>query len=231
MTTTAWREAAAEGRPPAPVVLLLGGLLTSPPLYDACVRRLREHGAADVVVARVWTPDWLLASVRGLGPIVTRTGRALLAASARSQAVAQGAPVLVIGHSAGGVTARILTSPAPFEGRQQRGSVRIGAIVTLGTPHLSSLERSRATRSGAEAADFANRNAPGAAFAPQTGYLCVASTAAAGRRHGTPAEERTWGIYSVVLGPEAPDEIQGDGVVPLASALLPGVHSIVYPDA
>ena len=29
----------------------------------------------------IWTPDWLLAATRGLGPILTRSGRALLEAS------------------------------------------------------------------------------------------------------------------------------------------------------
>lgn len=226
-----WRTAVAEGRPPAPVVLILGGFLTAPPLYGPLVRRLLERGAADVVVANVWTPDWLLASPRGLGPILTRSGRALLAANARSDAVAQGAPVLVIGHSAGGISARIMTSPVPFAGRPQRAAGRIGAIVTLGTPHISALDPNPAMRSGTEAAAFANREVPGPACAPQTGYLSVASTVAWGRRHGTPGERRAWALYRMLLGPDTPDELPGDGLVPLAGALLPDAPSLVYPDA
>jgi hypothetical protein len=231
MTTTAWRDAVAEGRLPAPVVLVLGGFLTAPPVYDPFVRHLRALGAADVVVANVWTPDWLLAGARGLGPTLTRSGRALLAASARSGVVAQGAPLLVIGHSAGGVSARIMTSPVPYAGRPQRASGRIGAIVTLGTPHLAAPDANRGMRAGADAAAFANREVPGTTFAPQIGYLCIASTMARGRRHGTVAEQRAWGLYRTVLGRNAGDDLEGDGVVPLRSALLPGAPSIVYPDA
>ncbi|HEY4751887.1 MAG TPA: hypothetical protein VIH37_01290, partial [Candidatus Limnocylindrales bacterium] len=118
----------AAGAPPAPVVLVLGGFLTSPPLYRALARRLRARGAAEVVVARIWTMDWLLATRRGAGPILTRSARALLEASAQSEVLALGAPVLVVGHSAGGVCARLLTSSEPYAGRQLNGSGRIGAI-------------------------------------------------------------------------------------------------------
>ncbi len=51
-----WRDEPDAVRP---VVLILGGFLTSPPLYIPLARRLWHRGAADVLIARVWTPDWL----------------------------------------------------------------------------------------------------------------------------------------------------------------------------
>jgi hypothetical protein len=62
----------------SPTVLILGGFLTGPPMYRPLVRRLRDRGAAGVVVGNAWTSDWLLAGVRGIGPICTRSARALL---------------------------------------------------------------------------------------------------------------------------------------------------------
>jgi hypothetical protein len=226
-----WVRAVLEDRPPAPVVLVLGGFITSPPLYRPFARRLRDHGAADVVVGGVWTMDWLLAASRGLGPILTRSGRALLAATGRSEVVSAGAPVLVVGHSAGGMSARLLTSPEPFAGRRMNGSGLIGAIVTLGTPHVVASGAGPRTSVGADAAAFANRVVPGPAFAPATGYLAVGSRRVVGRREGTAGERRTWSTYRA-LTPEPPgEEIEGDGLIPLASALIPGAPSLVLDDA
>ena len=226
-----WEAALLEGGRVAPTVLVLGGFITSPPLYLPLVRRLRDRGAADVVVASVWTPDWLLAARRGLGPIVTRCGRGLLAAAARSEAMSRGAPLLLVGHSAGGVNARLLTSPAPFEGRRLNAAGRIGAIVTLGSPHMVSGPGVMGRQAGTRAATFANREVPGASWAPTTGYLAVASRAVPGRRDGTPAERQRWRLYQDLLAAPGEAEIDGDGLVPVRSALLPGALSLVLDDA
>jgi len=229
--TAPWARDILDGRSPAPVVLVLGGFLTSPPMYRALARDLRAAGAADVVVASVWTMDWLIAASRGLGPILARSGRGLLEASMRSGSAAGGAPVLVIGHSAGGMSARLLTSPEPFAGRRLNGSSRIGAIVTLGTPHVVTLEVEQRNRVGALAAEFANRVVPGPAFAPRTGYLAVASRRVPGRRDGSPGERRTFAVYDGLTPERGRDEIEGDGLIPLASALLPGAPQLVLDDA
>lgn len=229
--TAPWVGEVLDGRPPAPVVLVLGGFLTSPPLYRPLAHELLGRGAADVVVGNVWTMDWLLAASRGLGPILTRSGRALLAASRRSGELSGGAPVLVIGHSAGGMSARLLSAPAPFAGRRLNGSSRIGAIVTLGTPHVVSLHDGARNRVGAETAAFANRVIPGPAFSPTTGYLAVASRRVVGRRTGSVGERRTWAVYRDLTAEAATDEIAGDGLIPLASALLPGAPQLVLDDA
>lgn len=231
VTRAPWVGEVLDGRPPAPVVLVLGGFLTSPPLYRPFVRDLRAAGAADVVVAQVWTMDWLLAAGRGLGPILTRSGRALLEASARSELVAGGSPILVIGHSAGGISARLLSSPEPFAGRRLNAASRIGAIVTLGTPHVVTLDAETETRAGALAADFANRVVPGAAFAPRTGYLAIGSRKLVGRRDGSAGERRTFAIYDRLIPERGRDEIEGDGLIPLASSLLPGAAQLVLDDA
>src|SRR4051812_36378602 len=122
----------------APTVLLLGGFLTSPPMYRPMRGRLLARGAANVVIPDVWLADWLIALRRGPGAIVSRSGRALLRAgvlSAQSER-SRAAPLLLVGHSAGGLTARLLTSVEPFGGRRLGAASRIGAIVTLGSPHI-----------------------------------------------------------------------------------------------
>ena len=231
-----WRLAIHEVEP---TVLVLGGFLTSPPLYLPLQRRLLERGAAHVVIAPVWLPDWLLATGRDLGPILTRSGRALLRAGdvAAASPRSAGAPLLVVGHSAGGMTARLLTSPEPYAGRRFGAARRIGAIVTLGTPHRVTPTGRAGGRLAEVAMAFADRVVPGPAFAPTTGYLAVASRSVLGRAEGDRRARVAYEFYrsihaaatvaddvaSAIAGPGIP----GDGLVPVSSALLPGVEAIV----
>ena len=67
----------------SPTVLILGGFMTAPLMYRGLAGRLRNRGAADVLVANVWPPDWMLAGVRGTGPLTTRSGKALIDAACR----------------------------------------------------------------------------------------------------------------------------------------------------
>jgi len=216
----------------APTVLVIGGFMSSPPMYRELRDLLLERGAPAVLVAPIWTPDWMIAAARGQGPIATRVGRTLLDASAASAAspASGGAPVLVIGHSAGGVIARILTAPEPFAGRAMNGSARIGAIVTLGSPQMFDARRRGSERMG-ETALWANEHIPGAFWAPRTGYLCVASDAIIGSAAGDRKARRVDGFYRGVISAPDGEAISGDGVVPVQAALLSGVESIVLHDA
>ena len=213
-----------------PVVVLACGLLTTPRWYAATAAALRERGAAEVLIPPVYMQDWVLASVRGLGPIVTRSARTLLEACARAaaQPATAGAPILWVGHSAGGLVGRLLTSPVPFEGRMLNASARIAAIVTLGTPHVIS-DRERWGRHVSDAATrFADRHVPGAWFAPAVGYVAVGSRAIVGRQDAPDGRGRfAWRLYADLVTPGDQEEIAGDGLVPLASALLPGARHVV----
>jgi hypothetical protein len=227
-----WRDDPDACRP---VVLVIGGFLTAPLLYYRLARRLRARGAAAVVVAQLWTPDWIWVSRRGMGAVVTRAGRALLRAStvAASSPEARGAPILVVGHSAGGLTARLLTSPEPFAGRRLGAAGRIGAIVTLGSPHHVAPRGDIGGRISVVATAFADRVVPGAAFSPDVGYVSVASRAIVGRRDGDGQARMAYRFYRGLIGPVADehDEIPGDGLVPVSSALLEGAERIVLDDA
>ena len=221
-----WRDA-MEGL--APTVLVIGGWLTSPPFYVRMRRRLLDRGAAAVVVAPIWLPDWLLAPWVGLGPIVARSGRALRRAGDASidSPLSRGAPVLVVGHSAGGVIARLLTSPEPFEGWRLAGAARMGAIVTLGSPHHVDADVAIGRRLSAVATDFAERVVPGPAFAPTTGYLAVTSRYRVGRPDGDARERQAYRLYRRIVAEPGGTRIEGDGLVPRRAASLAGVETIV----
>jgi len=218
----------------APVVLVAGGFLTTPGWYRPMAATLRNRGAAEVVIAPVYPQDWVLSAIRGLGPVTTRVGRALLDAGGRSAAsrASRGAPVLYIGHSAGGIVGRLLTSPEPFEGRRLNAAGRIGALVTLGTPHVIGSEARWGRRVADAGARFANRHVPGPRFAPTTAYLAVASRFIVGHDEAEDGRSRFMRRLYEEVRP-APDEpiVAGDGLVPVASALLPGAEHLVLDDA
>lgn len=232
MNADDWRDVDPAGL--SPVVLVVGGFLTTPGWYRPLAAALRARGAAAVVIAPVHPPDWILCSVRGLGPVTTRVARALLRAGEASAAdpASRGAPILLVGHSAGGIVARLLTSPEPFEGRRLGASGRIGALVTLGTPHLVGDEARWGGRIATAGARFANRHVPGARFAPTTGYLAVASRYVVGHDLVEDDHSRFMRRLYEEVHP-APDQpmVAGDGLVPVASALLPGARHLVLDDA
>jgi hypothetical protein len=215
----------------SPTVLILGGFLTAPPMYGPLVRRLLDRGAAGAVVADVWTPDWLIAGVRGIGPICTRSGKALRDAVRLSSTLSGGAPLLVVGHSAGGITGRLLTSPEPLPGRRFGAARWIGAIVTLGTPHRLAAGEGIGRRIRDVATVIADEKVPGAFHAPRIGYLSVASRAVVGDPAGNGRARVAYLMYRSIIGRAAVPGTEGDGLVPVAATHLEGAAHLVIDGA
>jgi hypothetical protein len=214
-----------------PTVLILGGFLTAPPMYGPLVRRLTDRGAAGAVVADVWTPDWLLAGARGIGPICTRSARAMREAIRLSGALSEGAPLLVVGHSAGGITGRLLTAQEPIQARRFGAARRVGAIATLGTPHSLSAGAGIGRRIRDIAGTLADTVAPGAFFAPTIGYLSVASRAVRSDPGGSGRQRVAHLMYRSVIGRAAVPGTEGDGLVPVAATRLDGARHLVLDGA
>lgn len=208
----------------APRVLIVGGFLTMPLNYWPLRRRLLAQGAAAVDIAPVWPVDWALAAVLGMAPLMRRARLAIL----RSYHAADRRPIIVVGHSGGGIAARLAMSAKPFYG--QRGGVAeaVGCLVTLGTPHGLAQLPNRHYHAGHEAVDFLDRESPGTFFAPRTAYLSVGSKydqAAFGGVLGRLLEE----VFSVVVGDDTGRA--GDGIVPFSAVHLEGATQLSFSDA
>ena len=219
-TLTPWANAAG------PHVVIIGGFLTEPLFFEPMRQRLLRRGAARVSIAPVHLPDWLAMGFAGMGPVMLRG--ALAIRRARRQAPA---PLIVVGHSAGGIVARLAMAPVPFESRQAGGVADdIGCLVTLGTPYRFDPRIPGWRHAGARAADFLERVTPGAWFAPATAYVSVGS-----RRVSPSPIRRTLAptalghvVTRVAVG-QTPG-VRGDGLVDEARSRLPGARHIAFDD-
>ncbi|MBA2556367.1 MAG: hypothetical protein H0V12_03315, partial [Chloroflexi bacterium] len=205
----------------------MGGFATFPLVYRPLRQRLLQRGASRVDIAPIWTPSWLLAAIIGLGPLMRVCGKAIV----RARGAADGRPIMVIGHSAGGIVARLAMSREPFEGRVASVAEAVGALVTLGTPHDLGIVDRRHHHAGHRAARFLADTNPGAFFAPRTGYLTVGSRAIPGGPPGHPHPMRrlTGLLYGSLFRSESGGSL-GDGLVPCAGSHLEGARQITYPD-
>jgi pimeloyl-ACP methyl ester carboxylesterase len=212
-----------------PWVLIVGGLLAPPVAYRRMRQRLLDRGAAGVDIAPVHALDWGRAAVRGFGALQGKVALAIERAYRR----AAGRPILVVGHSGGGLLARLAMCEAPYRGRVGGVADRVGCLVTLGSPHDLHLAPLRGTHEGVRLAAFLARHAPGAHHAPGTGYLTVASDAV---RPGTgssrwrgPVARTQHAFFRRVTGPTLASG--SDGIVSLSLAHLPGARHLTLHEA
>jgi PGAP1-like protein len=206
-----------------PAVLIVGGFATIPPNYLPFRHRLLRAGAARVDICPIWTPDWLLAGIFGFGAVMGRTRRAIVNAYRANGR----RPIIVIGHSAGGIAARLAMSPVPFNGARAGVSQAVGCLVTLGTPHGLAALTNQYQHAGHQAAAFLMRETPGAFFAPRTSYVTVAGLLDGRAGPAAPGGRIGNELFRILVGDETAAE--GDGIVPAAAALLDGARQIVLP--
>ena len=206
-----------------PSVLIVGGFATVPLNYWPLRARLLRRGVARVDIAPLWTPDWLLGAFLGFGAILRRTGHAI----ANTYRAAGDTPIIVVGHSAGGIAARLAMADQPFNGRLGGVAGAVGCLVTLGTPHGLAGLPNRYQHAGHAAAAFLDKASPGAYFAPRTAYLSVGGRTPGAEFQGVVgslAEE----VFSIAVGDETRD--LGDGIVPYSAVHLDGAQQLTYDD-
>jgi hypothetical protein len=125
--------------------------------------------------------------------------------------------VTLIGHSSGGIMLRLYLDDAPFQGRSYDGKALADTLVMLGSPHTAL--KATVLR------QMVQRRLPGSPFADRVRYLSVAgdldlvNASPMARRLAPTAYRNSTG--------DAHD--RGDGLVPVASALLEGSTQLVLP--
>jgi hypothetical protein len=212
-----------------PHVLLVGGLLTPPLGYRRVRQRLLDRGAATVDIAPVSVIDWARAGVAGFGGLQRKLTRAILRTHARS-----GRPILVVGHSGGGLLARLAMSDTPYRGQVGGAAPMVGCLVTLGSPHDLQRAPIPHPHEGTRLAAFLAARQPGAYHSRVTGYVTVASDAVpaphATRRaaHQSPLGRIQDAFFRRITGP--PLAPGGDGIVSVTLAHLEGARQLTFHD-
>ena len=197
-------------------VVILGGFLITTEAYQPMADWIRQRDDCDVVVIPASRIDWLLTSwAFGWRRLLDRV-------HAEVSGLAAGSPtgrVTLIGHSSGGVMLRLYLSDRSFAGRRYGGAGMCNRLITLGSPH----QARRATPLRA----MVDREFPGAAF-PGVDYIAVAGTLDPTSSTASAFSRRTAdNNYRSIVGTS---EVEGDGLVPVTSALLQGARHLVLPD-
>lgn len=208
----------------SPHVVLIGGFLTEAAQYQPLRSRLLERGAAAVTIAPIHLPDWAVMGLAGMGPLLLRGARVI-----REACRASGAPVMVVGHSMGGIIARLAMAPVPLDGRWAGVADDVGCLVTLGTPHRFTPNLPW-RHSAQRAAEHLERVSPGAFFAPTTGYLTVGSTRVRPARR--PPASSAAALLNRVLAAFVGDTpgVPSDGLVGSDLCRLDGARHIEFTD-
>ncbi len=130
--------------------------------------------------------------------------------------------LVLVGHSAGGVLARIYMGDRPY-GRKQlifNGFQKVATLVTLGTPHTTA---NAGRQGGLNQIAFVQQHYPGA-YWRFIRYVTVISKGIYGLKSGTPQERGAWQSYEMLTRNGSQ---WGDGIIPIESALLDGARHVI----
>jgi pimeloyl-ACP methyl ester carboxylesterase len=189
-------------------IVIVGGATWWPSTYRTFATTLREISGCEVHVVPLTPIDWAVGYLRGFGQLVfevaSTVDKALLESETKK--------AILVGHSAGGLACRVyIGGDPPYGGRRYSGHRRVERLITLGTPHNA--------RNNARLARI-NDLFPGALHADAgLRYLSVAGDAVDGA-----SSRKVRKRYERFV---EDGMVEGDGVVPVEAALLPGSKNII----
>jgi pimeloyl-ACP methyl ester carboxylesterase len=193
-------------------IVVVGGYMSWPMSYRGLAKILAEASGSGVSVTPITPLDWLLGRIRGYGQLVFEVASTVDKALLESDSD----KVVLVGHSAGGILARVYVGgDPPYGGRRYSGYRRVSHLITLGTPH--------SITAGGRLAPIAEVNTlfPGALHT-DIRYRCVAGGAADGT-----SSSRARRRYERFVGD---GRVRGDGEVPVEAAQLSGAEHLVIED-
>lgn len=201
-------------------IVIFGGFLSFPAIYWGMRDTLAQIVEQPVWIVQARGHDWMTSIVPpGWAYLLRKLERTVHRAARDSKT----SKVTLVGHSAGGLLARLYLSSRPFLGHAYRGLNYVDHLITLGTPHYNQQKMRR----GGWLPRWLNKRYPGAYFAPQVRYASVAGKLILGDEQGTLRARHAHVFYRELIGD---GNVWGDGLVPVTSALLEGSHQIILDD-
>jgi pimeloyl-ACP methyl ester carboxylesterase len=198
-------------------IVLIGGYNSLWPAYLKMARDLEDVAGLQAIGVPLMPWDWWrMRNEEDATNILQKLARTVTWARRKFQAEQS----ILVGHSAGGVIARLYLHRESIWGNTYAGVEHVTHLITLGSPHCDS----RDTEIGWFLADTANDLVPGTPYAEQLRYRTIAGQHVQGREDGTYREQRAFRMYRYFAGQGA---IWGDGIVPIESAGLAGANPTV----
>jgi pimeloyl-ACP methyl ester carboxylesterase len=198
-------------------IIIVGGYNSLWPAYLKLARELEDLAGLQAVAVPLMPWHWWSAARDEDASNILRRLEQTVAWARRKHQVER---FIVVGHSAGGLVARIYLCDRPASARVYAGAEHVTGLVTLGSPHCSD----QGEKASWFLASEANRLAAGAAYGDRVRYYTVAGRCTRGDRNGTWAERRSHRNYEFFDGR---GDVWGDGAVPVECAHLAGARGIV----
>jgi pimeloyl-ACP methyl ester carboxylesterase len=198
-------------------IVIFGGFLSYAGLYASMQADLEAINGQSVVIVDTKGYDWLpIITTRGWIYLLRKLDQAVMEAA---DSTSQG-EVVIMGHSIGGVLARIYLLENPFTGVKFSGSKAVSRLITLGSPHSN---KGGITRGGLITRWIKN-NYPRGTNIPGVRYTSVAGKFLFGDLSGSTKQHWVYRNYKSVSGK---GNVWGDGLIPVDCALLGGSEKIV----
>ena len=205
-------------------IIVIGGYNSIWPAYLSLARDLEAISHLQAVAVPLLPWHWWTATRAGDATrILRRLGETIGWARRRLQATR----FTLVGHSAGGLIARLYLCEDHVWGHAYAGVEHVSSVVTLGSPHCCHrlLEPATEPASNWFLIDEANRRMPGATYSDRVRYLTIAGRYVQGIEAGTHAERRAHRYYDRMSNQDT--SAWGDGIVPVHCAQLDGAPALI----